>query len=154
MIDITKKELLDKYGISLDKGEYTIENINGVYKINTVKDDTSGCILVGTEIVEDKLIHSITAFTKLFSLMQKAAQKETLQIDVFDINVPVAAPVLPEEIVIPEPIVIDDSANHTITIEQIPPITTELQAQQTQVSWKNNFWLNFFKQIWVLFKKK
>lgn len=138
MIDITRKELLDKYGIDLDKGQYTIENINGVYKVNTVKDDTSGCILVGTKIVEDKLLHSISAFTKLFALLQKAAKTESLQIDIYDIpqviNIQVEQPVQQPEIT--QPII-------------------EPQAQQTQPqSWKKNFWLNLLQLILNLLKKK
>ena len=138
MIDITRKELLDKYGINLDKGQYTIENINGVYKVNTVKDDTSGCILVGTKIVEDKLLHSISSFTKLFALLQKAAKTESLQIDIYDIpqviNIQVEQPVQQPEIT--QPII-------------------EPQAQQTQPqSWKKNFWLNLLQLILNLLKKK
>ena len=133
MIDITKKELLDKYSIDLDKGEYTLENINGIYKVNTLQDNTSGCILVGTKIIEDKLLHSISAFTKLFTLLQKAAKTETLQIDIYDIP----------QIIVP--------------IEQ-PEITQpiiEQPAQQTQPqSWKKNFWLNLLQLILNLLKKK
>lgn len=135
MIDITKKELLDKYSIDLDKGEYTLENINGIYKVNTLQDNTSGCILVGTTVVEDRLLHSLVAFTKLFTLMQKAAKTETLQIDIFDIPVPT----IEQHVQLPE-------------ITQ-PPII-EPQAQQTQQSWKKNFWLNLLQLILNLLKKK
>lgn len=110
-------------------------------------DDSSGCILVGTQVVNDKLIHSITAFTKLFTLIQKALKTEAVQIDIYDINIPVVEPVLPQEII--------EEPKDTVVSEPviITPIT-ESSTQTTQVSWKNNFWLNFFKQIWVLFKKK
>ena len=41
MLTISKKELLDKYGINLEKGNYTVENLGDKYRINTLKDDTS-----------------------------------------------------------------------------------------------------------------
>lgn len=138
MIDITKKELLDKYGINLDKGKYTLENIEGVYKVNTLQDDTSGCILVGTKIVEDKLLHSISAFTKLFTLLQKAAKTETLQIDIYDI-----------------PQVINIPVEQHIQQPEITQPIIEQPAQQIQPSlWKNNFWLNFLNPIFNLFLTK
>lgn len=112
-------------------------NVPGFYGIrihagNSIA-DTSGCILVGTKIIEDKLLHSISAFTKLFTLLQKAAKTETLQIDIYDIP----------QIIVP--------------IEQ-PEITQpiiEQPAQQTQPqSWKKNFWLNLLQLILNLLKKK
>jgi hypothetical protein len=85
MIQITKKELLTKYGIDLEKGQYTVESVEDIYKINTVKDDTSGCPLVGTAVQGDKLLHSKVALTQLLILMNKAVKnKEKLSIEVIN----------------------------------------------------------------------
>lgn len=114
-------------------------NVPGFYGIRIHAgsgiEHTSGCILVGTKVVEDKLLHSTVAFTKLFTLMQKAVKTETLQIDILDIPVPP----IEQPIQLPE-------------ITQ-PPII-EPQAQQTQQSWKKNFWLNLLQLILNLLKKK
>jgi len=114
-------------------------NVPGFYGIrihagNSIA-DSSGCILVGTKVVEDKLLHSMVAFSKLFTLMQKAEKTETLQIDIFDIPIPVVEQVVKQ----PE-------------ITQ-PPII-EQPAQQTQQSWKKNFWLNLLQLILNLLKKR
>lgn len=117
-------------------------NVPGFYGIrihagNSIA-DSSGCILVGTKIVEDKLLHSISAFTKLFTLLQKAAKTETLQIDIHDI--PQDVNILVEQIVQPP---------------EITQPVIEQPAQQTQPqSWKKNFWLNLLQLILNLLKKK
>jgi len=143
-----------KHETCIPAGIYTIEmtysptfkkilplllNVPGFYGIRIHAgsgiEHTSGCILVGTKVVEDKLLHSTVAFTKLFTLMQKAAKTETLQIDIFDI--PIST--IEQPVQLPE-------------ITQ-PPII-EPQAQQTQQSWKKNFWLNLLQLILNLLKKK
>ena len=45
---ISRKELVSKYGIDLPTGKYDINLLENVYTINTIKDDTDGCILVGS----------------------------------------------------------------------------------------------------------
>lgn len=112
-----------------------VPNFSGIriHPGNSIE-DSSGCILVGTKVVNDKLIHSNAAFTKLFGLLQKAAKTESLEIHILDI---------------PEPIVHQENPT-IVNISIIEP-----QAQQTQThSWKNNFWLNLLQQILNLLKRK
>ena len=45
---ISRKELASRYGIDLSAGKYDIKLLENVYTINTIKDDTEGCILVGS----------------------------------------------------------------------------------------------------------
>ena len=72
MKEITQKELLDKYGIDLPKGKYSINTKENVYDIYTVKDNTEGCILVGEYKVKGKVINSKKTMKKLMLILQKA----------------------------------------------------------------------------------
>ena len=62
---ISRNELKNRYGIDLPVGKYRIKVDGGSYTINTVKDDTEGCILVGLNKVVGKVIDSQKTFTKL-----------------------------------------------------------------------------------------
>lgn len=88
-MEINQKELLDKYGIDLSKGHYTIENINGVYKISTLRDDTSGCILVGSAIQRDSVLHSKATYQALVTQIKNALRKEKVFITVENIPQPI-----------------------------------------------------------------
>lgn len=72
MKEITQKELLDKYGIDLPKGKYSINTKENVYDIYSVKDNTEGCILVGENKVKGKVINSKKTMKKLMMILQKA----------------------------------------------------------------------------------
>lgn len=47
-MQISRKELASRYGIDLSAGKYDIKLLENVYTINTIKDDTEGCIIVGS----------------------------------------------------------------------------------------------------------
>lgn len=111
-MNITKAELLSKYGINLEKGTYTVENLGDKYKINTLQDDTSGCILVGDKITETGITYSTTAYQRLFTLLTETLKKEYVHIEVINIPKPVKViPVitkpieLPKEIILPEVVI-------------------------------------------------
>lgn len=153
MLQITKKELLTKYGIDLEKGQYTVENVGNSYKINTVKDDTSGCVLVGTAVQGDKLLHSKVALTQLLTLMSKAVKnKEKLSIEVIN---PEKAPPLksktqkkPEIIVEPvvEPTKVDTVVVEPVKLPEATPVVVEQIKQpllKTIIQWiLNNIFRN------------
>lgn len=46
-MQIKRSELLKKYGIDLPPGKFRVYTKTDEYQIYSVKDDTSGCILVG-----------------------------------------------------------------------------------------------------------
>lgn len=77
MKEITQKELLDKYGIDLPKGKYSINTKENVYDIYTVKDNTEGCILVGEcrDIKEGFIYNSKKTMKKLMSILKQANDK-------------------------------------------------------------------------------
>ncbi len=62
---IGKSELQEKYGIDLPVGLFKINTSSDGYVINSVKDDTDGCILVGTSRSGDSIVHSRDAYTRL-----------------------------------------------------------------------------------------
>lgn len=152
MLQITKKELLTKYGIDLEKGQYTVENVGNSYKINTVKDDTSGCPLVGTAVQGDKLLHSKVALTQLLTLMSKAVKnKEKLSIEV--INPEKAPPLKPkaqrklETKVEPavEPAKVDSVVVEPVKLPEATPVVVEQIKQpliKLIIQWIRN---NIFK---------
>ena len=86
MKEITQKELLDKYGIDLPKGKYSINTKENVYDIYSVKDNTEGCILVGVckNIEEGWIYDSKKTYNKLFDILKKALSKnEAIFINIF-----------------------------------------------------------------------
>ena len=77
MKEITQKELLDKYGIDLPKGKYSINTKENVYDIYSVKDNTEGCILVGEckDVKEGFIYNSKKTMKKLMAILQTATDK-------------------------------------------------------------------------------
>ena len=77
MKEITQKELLDKYGIDLPKGKYSINTKENVYDIYSVKDNTEGCILVGEckDFEEGFIYNSKKTMKKLMSILKTATNK-------------------------------------------------------------------------------
>ena len=77
MKEITQKELLDKYGIDLPKGKYSINTKENVYDIYTVKDNTEGCLLVGEckDVKEGFIYNSKNTYKKLFQILQDAVNR-------------------------------------------------------------------------------
>lgn len=64
---ISRSTLKSVYGIDLPKGTYSITNNGREYNINTVKDDTLGCVLCGYNTVKGMLTDSRRAY-RLFEL--------------------------------------------------------------------------------------
>lgn len=62
---ISRNELKNRYGIDLPVGKYRIKTEGGNYTINTVKDDTEGCIIVGLNKVVGKVVDSQKTYTNL-----------------------------------------------------------------------------------------
>ena len=80
---INSKELHNRYGIELPSGKYDITNDGEYYTISTVKDDTEGCILVGTENLknDDNWIgNSREALAILVEKLREATDEITIEI--------------------------------------------------------------------------
>ena len=137
MTTINKSELLTKYGISLEKGTYTIENIDGVYKINTLKDDTSGCVLLGTSILDDRLLHSKVAVYKLLQVLTPAFKKEPITIQIIN---PIAEIIVEQPIEQPKEVIVEEVKLQEIVV---PVILPEVKKNKFTVSTLNKFiqWL-------------
>jgi len=114
-MNITKEELLSKYGISLEKGKYTIENLGDKYKINILKDDTDGCILVGDQITEKGLLYSTTAYQRLYDLLYNKLKTEKVYIRIEDIPKPL--PVVPKPVELPKEIILP-----TVEVTVVKPV--------------------------------
>lgn len=69
---ISRYELKNRYGIDLPVGKYTIKVDGGSYTINTVKDDTEGCILVGENKEVGKVLNSTATFKRLYDVLKSA----------------------------------------------------------------------------------
>lgn len=80
MKDITRKELMDKYGIELPVGRYHIYKKDGEYIIYTVSDDTYGCVLTGLNKVKGKVVDSRICFEKLMDKYLLPAYKSGCKI--------------------------------------------------------------------------
>ena len=80
---ISRSTLMAEYGIDLPKGTYAITN-NGVdYTINTVQDDTQGCVIVGKNTIKGGVTQSKDTFLKLYNRMYAAYKKgETITITI------------------------------------------------------------------------
>lgn len=78
MKEITQKELLDKYGIDLPKGKYSINTKENVYDIYTVKDNTEGCILIGEckDVKEGFIYNSKYTYKKLFDILKSTINND------------------------------------------------------------------------------
>lgn len=140
MITLSKNELLVKYGIDLDKGQYTIENLGDKYKINILQDDTSGCILVGDIISNDKLLSSTTAYQRLYDLLYKTLKKDRVFIRIENILKPL--PVIPKPVELPKEIILP-----TIEVKPIETKPIEVQTPvKEQISWLQTI-INILKWI-------
>ena len=71
-MNISKQELLNKYGIDLPKGNFSIEIEGDYYNIYSVKDDSSGCILVGINDTKGRISKSTITFNSLMTKLSKA----------------------------------------------------------------------------------
>ena len=72
---ISRAQLLHKYGVDLPVGKFSVCN-DGVKYINSkVRDDTEGCLLVGSTHSEDFVGNSRATFAKLFELIESAYDK-------------------------------------------------------------------------------
>lgn len=116
--EVTKenqKSLLSKYGIVLDLGSYTIENTGLTYKICILKDDTSGCILVGDRITSNSILFSTTAFQRLYDLLYNKLKTEKVYIRIEDIPKPL--PVVPKPVELPKEIILP-----TVEVTVVKPV--------------------------------
>lgn len=77
---ISRSELKEKYGIDLPKGKYRIKVDGDSYVINTVKDDTEGCVLVGLNKEVGKVLDSRKMYNVLFR--ELVSTKERIIIDI------------------------------------------------------------------------
>ena len=78
-MQISKKELSDKYGITLDRGTYSIKYVEDEYEIYTLKDDTLGCLLPGVrDSTQTRVFQSKATFSKLMKLLTKASKTEKI----------------------------------------------------------------------------
>lgn len=85
-MNITHQKLLSDHGIDLSKGKYAIREKDGFYEIYTVKDDTEGCIIVGSvndRTDDDWVGGSRVAMNRLLPKIEDAlAVKEAVWIEV------------------------------------------------------------------------
>ena len=73
MKKISRSKLAEVHGIALPVGKYRFYAAAEKVDVFEVKDDTEGCILVGTSIVnEDFIGNSRAAFNRLFDVMDDA----------------------------------------------------------------------------------
>lgn len=80
---ISRKELYNKYGINLPVGKYKIKADGANYAISTIKDDTSGCILVGRNKEVGKVLDSTVTFKALYAKLKAAHDKgESISIEI------------------------------------------------------------------------
>ena len=79
MQTIKKSELKNKYGINLNKGLYKVVKEGNKYKIYTVKDDTSGCVIVGTKSENGKVLESRKNYN---ALMKRLETANNIKIDI------------------------------------------------------------------------
>lgn len=79
MKQISQKELKEKYGIELSKGLYKINTLADKYQINTVQDDTLGCVLVGQNKAVGKVLNSRVTMN---ALMEKLKGQDDIEITI------------------------------------------------------------------------
>lgn len=73
---IGRNQLLKQYGIDLPAGKYRIKLNDNIYTINTLKDDTEGCPLIGYNKKEDMIYNSKLAFRSFMPILRDALKKE------------------------------------------------------------------------------
>jgi hypothetical protein len=77
---ISKTELLKKYGIELPVGKFAITNDGKQYTINSVKDDTEGCILVGSRKTATGIAGCAPMVDAVIGLIDNAQGQCTIEI--------------------------------------------------------------------------
>ena len=82
MQTITQKQLKEKYGLDLSKGNYAFEIQGNKYKVYKVKDDTQGCILVGRNTIKGTVTQSRDTMTKLMTKLEPACEKGIVTIEI------------------------------------------------------------------------
>lgn len=85
MKTISKKDLMNKYGIDLQQGVYYIgvNKVSQGYEIYKILDDTCGCILVGDNQVVGGLVNSTIHFNRLMQRLIDAKKiKEPITIEI------------------------------------------------------------------------
>lgn len=102
--------------------------------------DTSGCILVGDIVSNDRLLSSTTAYQRLYDLLYKTLKKDRVYIRVENILKPL--PVIPKPVELPKEI--------TLPTIEVKPIETKPIEVQTpvkeQISWLQTI-INILKWI-------
>lgn len=86
-----------------------VPNFEGIriHPGNTIA-DTSGCILVGSAISNEKLLHSKTTFQKLLIIIKQVLKKEPVEIEVFNpIQPTTVLPIIEEPKVVEVPKIVD-----------------------------------------------
>lgn len=68
MQQITQKDLKEKFGLELPKGNYLFEVQDNKYKIYQVFDDSLGCLIVGENTTKGMVCNSRRTMDKLLKL--------------------------------------------------------------------------------------
>lgn len=102
--------------------------------------DTSGCILVGDIVSNDKLLSSTTAYQRLYDLLYKTLKKDRVFIRIE--NIPKPLPVTPKPVELPKEIILP-----TIEVKptEIKPIEVQTPVKE-QISWLQTI-INILKWI-------
>lgn len=85
MKTISKKDLMNKYGIDLQQGDYYIgvNKVSQEYEIYKILDDTCGCILVGDNQIVGGLVNSAIQFNRLMLRLIDAKKRgESITIEI------------------------------------------------------------------------
>lgn len=93
-----------------------VPNFEGIriHKGNT-SIDTSGCILVGDILKEDRILLSTTAYQRLYSLIEKTLKTDKVYIRIEDIPKPL--PVVPKPVELPKEIILP-----TVEVTVVKPV--------------------------------
>jgi len=73
---ITTETLKSQYGISLPPGKYEIRVRDGFYKVDLIKDNTDGCILVGLNKGEDLIYNCSATYDYIYGSIEEALRKK------------------------------------------------------------------------------
>ena len=108
-----------------------VPNFEGVriHPGNTIH-DTSGCLLVGSAIKGETILHSKTTFFKLFEKLKLAFKKEEIEIEILNPSKPVIAEILITEKPLLETVIPE-------TIEIIPTIISQTELSNIKTNTHN-----------------
>lgn len=108
-----------------------VPNFEGIriHKGNTTE-DTSGCIVVGDKILDDKVLLSTTAYQRLFTFLEKSLKKERVYIRVEDIITPI--------VIIPKPVELPKNIIKPIIIEKPIEVSIEIPVRETNIISENH----------------